>query len=71
MQTEQDQRDKARVNLFPVDETNWREVAKIEVEPFQKQFVAQTLYYLALSNYGKVWHPLASGAESRIIGMMM
>jgi diamine N-acetyltransferase len=71
MQTDQDQRDKARVNLFPVDETNWRDVAKIEVETFQKNFVAQPLYYLALCNYGKIWHPIAICAESKIIGMLM
>ncbi len=71
MQTEQDQRDKARVNLFPVDETNWRDVAKIEVETHQRNFVAQPLYYLALCNYGKIWNPIAICAENRIIGMLM
>lgn len=71
MKTDQNNMDKAKVSVVPVDESNWRDVSTVEVDEDQRDFVAKPLYYLALCNYGRVWHPLAINAEGRVIGLMM
>ena len=60
-----------RVTLRPVDRDNWREVAKLEVDESQRDFVAEPLYYLALCNYGKLWQPLAIYLGEKVIGFLM
>ena len=59
------------VSLRPVDHDNWREIAKLEVNEAQREFVAEPCYYLALCNYGKLWQPLAIYLGEKVIGFMM
>ncbi len=61
----------AKLKVVPVDQTNWRQVSRIQVEEYQQKFVAQPLFYLALCNYDKVWHPLAVCVDEQVIGMIM
>jgi diamine N-acetyltransferase len=37
----------------------------------QRDFVAEPTYYLALCNYGDLWHPLAIYLGQQVIGFMM
>lgn len=60
-----------QIKLLPVDSGNWREVAKLEVNESQRDFVAEPTYYLALCNYGELWQPLAIYLGKRVIGFMM
>lgn len=59
------------VSLHPVDRDNWREVARLEVNKSQRDFVAEPTYYLALCNYGELWQPLAIYLGEEVIGFMM
>lgn len=59
------------VQLVDVDESNWRDVARVEPLPSQKRFIAPTTYYLSLAHYGGEWHPLAIEADGVIIGHVM
>ena len=60
-----------RVTLHPVTGDNWRDVAKLETNEAQRAFVAEPLYYLALCNYGDLWHPLAVVLGEQVIGFLM
>jgi diamine N-acetyltransferase len=62
---------KNQVRLHSVDHDNWREVAKLEVNETQRDFVADPCYYLNLCNYGELWQPLAIYLEEQVIGFMM
>ena len=63
--------DNTLINLHPVTKDNWRDVAKLKVSEAQSEFVAEPLYYLALCNYGNLWHPLAIYLGEQVIGFMM
>ena len=63
--------DPPRVDLRPVDRTNWRDVARLTVTAEQERFVATPTYYLALCTYGEVWHPLAAHVGSPVVGFLM
>jgi diamine N-acetyltransferase len=60
-----------RVTLRPVNRDNWREVARLKVNESQQEFVAEPTYYLALCNYGELWHPLAIYLGEQVIGFLM
>lgn len=60
-----------QINLVPVDQDNWREVAGVEVFPEQRNFVADPAYYLCLCHYGELWQPLAVKCEDKVIGFLM
>lgn len=62
---------KDQVSLLPVNRDNWREVAGLEVNKSQRDFVAEPTYYLALCNYGQLWQPLAIYLGKEVIGFMM
>ncbi len=59
-----------QVTLRPVDTSNWREVAGLEVSREQRAFVAEPSYYLALCCYD-TWNPLAIYAGEQAVGFMM
>ena len=59
------------VRLIDVDESNWRDVARLEPHPSQQRFVAPATYYLALAHDGGEWHPLAVEARGVIVGHLM
>jgi diamine N-acetyltransferase len=59
------------VTLHPVTSDNWRDVAALEVNESQREFVADPLRYLALCNYGKEWNPLAINLGEDVIGFLM
>lgn len=61
----------SQISLRPVDQDNWRAVAKIKVNQDQRDFVAETCYYLALCTYGQTWQPLAITLDEQVIGFMM
>ena len=61
----------ARVSLHPVDQTNWRAIANLQVFETQCDFVAEPCYYLALCAYGNDWQPLAISLNEQVIGFMM
>lgn len=61
----------AQVSLRPVNQGNWRQVAKLKVSEAQREFVAEPCYYLSLCCYGKDWQPLAIYLDERVIGFMM
>jgi len=60
-----------RVVLQPVTRNNWREVARLEVAESQREFVAESSYYLVLCSYGELWKPLAIYLSEQVIGFMM
>jgi diamine N-acetyltransferase len=60
-----------QVTLHQITRNNWREVAKLKVNESQREFVAEPTYYLALCNYGELWHPLAICLGEQIIGFLM
>lgn len=62
---------KNQVSLLPVNRDNWREVAGLEVNESQRNFVAEPTYYLALCNYVNLWQPLAIYLGEEVIGFMM
>jgi len=62
---------KDQVTLLSVNRDNWREVARLEVNESQREFVAEPTYYLALCNYGELWQPLAIYLDQEVIGFMM
>ena len=43
----------AQVTLQPVDQSNWRAIANLEVFETQREFVAEPCAYLALCCYGQ------------------
>lgn len=60
------------LSLRHVGATNWRGVARLEVEPAQRAFVAEPSYYLALCCYGATgWRPLAVHLGEPVIGFLM
>ncbi len=59
------------VRLIDIDQSNWRDVARVEPHPSQKRFIAPTTYYLSLAHYGGEWHPLAVEADGVILGHVM
>lgn len=63
--------DTPKITLHPVNSDNWRAVAKLQVTPAQRQFVAEPCYYLALCAYGSTWTPLAICLGDDVIGFMM
>lgn len=64
--------DHVPLDLVPVDATNWRAVADLEVTPEQRAFVAEPSRYLALCCYGSDgWSPLAIRVGGRIVGFLM
>jgi len=60
-----------RLRLRPVNQDNWREVAKLTVDELQRAFVAEPTYYLALCCYGELWKPLAIYLDKQVIGFLM
>jgi diamine N-acetyltransferase len=60
-----------QITLQPVNSKSWRAVIKLEVEEAQREFVADTGFYLALCNYGGNWHPLAILLGELVVGFMM
>ena len=60
-----------QVTLRSINRDNWREVARLEVEESQREFVAELSYYLALCSYGELWQPLAVYLDEQIIGFLM
>ena len=60
-----------QVSLRPVDQENWRDVARLKVSEAQRDFVAEPAYYLALCAYGNDWQPLAICLDEQVIGFMM
>lgn len=64
--------DPAYLDIVPVDGTNWRDVADLEVGPEQRAFVAEPSRYLALCCYGTAgWSPLAIRVGGRVVGFLM
>lgn len=61
----------AQVTLQPVDQSNWRAIAKLKVFETQREFVAEPSSYLALCCYGQDWQPLAICLVDQVIGFMM
>jgi diamine N-acetyltransferase len=59
------------VTLHDVTSMNWRAVATIEVEPRQREWVADVPRYLALCRYGGSWNPLAILAGADTVGFAM
>ncbi len=59
------------IALHPINEDNWRDVAKLEVAEGQRDFVAEPCYYLALCCYGSDWQPLAVYLDEQVIGFLM
>lgn len=60
-----------QVTLQPVDQSNWRDVAKLKVFEHQLEFVAEPCSYLTLCCYGQDWQPLAICLGDVVIGFMM
>ncbi len=61
----------AGVELVEVDATNWRDVAGVTPRAGQERFVAPVTYYLCLSHYGQLWHPLAVVVDGAVAGHIM
>lgn len=59
------------VTIRAVGPDNWRDVAALQVEDHQREYVAEPAYYLALCCYGGLWHPLAVLAGEQVIGFLM
>lgn len=57
--------------LRSVNQSNWRDVARLNVSETQRQFVAEPCYYLALCNYDHDWQPLAICLDEQVVGFMM
>jgi diamine N-acetyltransferase len=63
---------KSSVTLEPVAAHNWRAVSKLEVDPQQREFVADPNFYLALCAYDPpLWNPLAILSNGVVIGFLM
>jgi diamine N-acetyltransferase len=60
-----------QMSLHPVDQSNWRAIAKLDVFENQREFVAEPCSYLALCCYGQDWQPLAICLGDLVIGFMM
>lgn len=61
----------AQVSLHPVDQSNWRAIARLKVFENQREFVAEPSAYLAHYCYGQDWQPLAICLGDQVIGFMM
>ena len=61
----------AQVTLHPVDQSNWRAIANLQVFETQREFVAEPCSYLALCCYGQDWQPLAICLGEQVVGFMM
>ena len=59
------------VSLCEVTDENWRNVAELDVQNHQKDFVAEPSYYLCLCHYGGLWRPMAVLHHRRVIGFLM
>ena len=60
------------VDVKPVSDETWRQVAALQVTPEQRAYVAEPCYYLALCCYGRAdWSPLAITAGERVVGFLM
>ena len=59
------------ITLQPVNQTNWRGIAKLTVREDQQDFVAAPCYYLALCAYDQLWQPLAVRLGEQVIGFLM
>jgi diamine N-acetyltransferase len=60
-----------QISVRPVNRDNWRDIANLKVTEAQREFVAESCYYLALCCYGNDWQPLAIYLDERVIGFMM
>lgn len=64
--------DLSPLEIVPVDPTNWRAVADLEVTPEQRAFVTEPSRYLALCCYGlDGWSPLAISVGGKVVGFLM
>jgi len=61
----------AQVSLHPVDQSNWRAIAKMKVFENQRESYAKPCSYLALCCCGQGWQPLAICLGDQVIGFMM
>lgn len=61
----------SRISLVPVNKENWRDVAVLEVNEDQSDYVASGSYYLCLCNYDGLWNPLAVQLDDQVIGFLM
>lgn len=59
------------IELVDVVAGNWRDVAAVTPRPDQARFVAPITYYLCLSHYSQLWHPLAIVEAGAVVGHMM
>ena len=59
------------IELREVTASNWRAVASVVPRADQRQFVADTTYYMCLAHYGDDWTSLAIVADEQIIGHVM
>ncbi len=60
------------VSVAPVDASNWRDCAALDVEGSQHEFVAPVTRYLALCAYDDgPWHALGIATEGTVVGFAM
>jgi diamine N-acetyltransferase len=60
------------LEIVPVDPSNWRAVADLEVTIEQRAFVTEPSRYLALCCYGPdSWSPLAIRVAGQVVGFLM
>lgn len=59
------------VKFVDVDGSNWRDVARVEVDPEQETFVASAAYYMCLAHFGDDWKTLGIESEGEIVGHVM
>lgn len=61
----------ATVLLEPASAGNWREIAAVRPAGAQRDWVADTTYYLCLSAYGELWRSCAISSEGTVVGHVM
>ncbi|MCL3836967.1 GNAT family N-acetyltransferase [Aeromicrobium duanguangcaii] len=59
------------VLLTPVDADNWRDITRVRPAEGQREWVADTTYYLCLSAYGDLWRSYAVEADGATVGHVM
>lgn len=59
------------VSLVDVDASNWRDVTRVAPAEAQREYVAETAYYLCLCTYGDDWNPVAITVEGEVVGFAM
>lgn len=60
------------VNLSPATSENWRDIAAVRAADDQREWVADSVYYLCLSAYGGLWRSYAVQAENgEVVGHVM